>query len=131
MGTKPDIRGIADIRILVDDFYNKVAQDEILAPIFNFRLSSHWEPHLEKMYMFWNAALFGTTGYNGNPFSKHATMEIDQTHFDRWLNMFCSSVDSHFEGPVADEAKKKARAMADMFLRKITINKNSNNKPIV
>jgi hemoglobin len=130
MNTKYDITGIHDIKLLVDDFYRKVGQDELLAPIFNFRLSTNWEPHLEKMYTFWNAALFGIKGYHGNPFSKHATMKIEETHFQRWLNMFNETVNMHFEGPCAEDAKKKALAMADMFRHKLRTNKNSNIKSI-
>lgn len=130
MSSKADIKGIEDIKLLVDKFYGKVAEDKLLAPIFNFRLSTHWEPHLEKMYLFWDAALFGVKGYNGNPFSKHATMEIEEPHFERWLLMFNEAVDSNFEGPVANEAKRKASAMANMFLIKIKNNKNNKTKPI-
>ncbi|SKB71639.1 group III truncated hemoglobin [Daejeonella lutea] len=131
MNVRTDIRGIEDIKKLVDDFYRKVAQDELLAPIFNFRLSTHWGPHLEKMYLFWNAALFGVKGYIGNPFSKHATMEVEEEHFERWLEMFDDTVDLYFEGPVAIEAKRKAAAMAEMFLRKIKSNKGNSTKPVL
>lgn len=131
MITRPDIRGREDIKLLVDSFYGLVASDELLAPIFNFRLSTHWQPHLEKMYMFWDAALFGVKGYIGNPFGKHATMEIDKQHFDRWLRLFNETVDCHFEGEVANEAKSKALAMADMFLAKIKANQRNNSKPIL
>ncbi len=130
MSGNTDINGIEDIKILVDEFYGKVAQDDLLAPIFNFRLSTHWGPHLEKMYMFWDAALFGVKGYNGNPFSKHATMEIDGSHFHRWIKLFNDTVDSHFDGPVATDAKKKASAMAGMFLSKIQSSRDNNIKPI-
>ena len=127
---KPDITGIEDIKILVDDFYNKVKKDDLLAPIFDFRLSTHWGPHLEKMYTFWNAALFGVKGYNGNPFMKHVTMELEGEHFDRWLNMFNETIDTHFEGPVAEEAKKRAIIMATMFMHKLNDNKQNNSRPV-
>lgn len=130
MSGRTDIRGIEDIKILVDEFYRKVAQDDLLAPIFNFRLSTHWEPHLEKMYLFWNAALFGVKGYMGNPSSKHVTMEVEEEHFERWLSMFNETVDSYFDGPVAIEAKKKALAMAEMFLTKIKSNRNDSSRPV-
>lgn len=131
MSSKTDINGIDDIKILVDEFYGKVAQDDLLAPIFNFRLSTYWQPHLEKMYTFWDAALFGVKGYMGNPFSKHATLEIEETHFERWLGLFNDTVDLNFEGPVANEAKRKALAMADMFRSKINRNKTNNSRPIL
>ncbi len=119
MSKKADISGIEDIKVMVDDFYDKVREDEILAPIFNFRLSTHWGPHLEKMYTFWNAALFGVKGYNGNPFMKHATMELEDSHFERWIKMFNATVDTYFEGPVAEDAKKRAAIMASMFMYKL------------
>ncbi len=131
MSSKTDIKGIDDIKLLVDEFYGKVAEDNLLSPIFNFRLSTHWGPHLEKMYTFWNAALFGVKGYVGNPFSKHATMEVDESHFERWLSLFNETVDLHFEGLIADQAKNKASAMADMFLSKIKNNKGNNTRPVL
>lgn len=120
MKVKKDIEGIEDIKVLVDIFYDKVAMDELLAPIFNFRLSSYWQPHLEKMYSFWNAALFGQKGYVGNPFAKHATMELTAEHFTRWISMFNETIDEHFEGPVADDARNRALIMADNFARRLS-----------
>ncbi|GEO05040.1 hypothetical protein AAE02nite_27040 [Adhaeribacter aerolatus] len=119
MGSKPDIAGIEDIKLMVDDFYSKVAEDDLLAPIFNFRLSTYWVPHLEKMYTFWNAALFGVKGYTGNPFAKHATMPVEAEHFARWLSLFIKTVDKHFTGPMAEEAKRRALIMANTFERRI------------
>jgi len=128
---KTDIKGIDDIKIMVNEFYEKVREDELLSPIFNFRLSTHWEPHLEKMYSFWNAALFGVKEYHGNPFIKHATMQLEQEHFERWINLFNETINKYFEGPVAIEAKSRAGIMASMFLNKINqINQNSS-RPII
>lgn len=116
---KKDIEGIDDIKLLVDDFYDRVAKDELLAPIFNFRLSTYWKPHLEKMYTFWNAALFGVKGYVGNPFSKHATMQLTAAHFNAWIILFTKTIDTHFSGPVADDAKRRALIMAANFARRL------------
>ncbi|WP_347158780.1 group III truncated hemoglobin [Pontibacter chitinilyticus] len=119
MTTKHDITGLEDIKLLVDEFYGLVGDDELLSPIFLYRLNAYWKPHLEKMYTFWNAALFGIKGYAGNPFAKHATMEVDSTHFNRWLQLFTTTVDKYFEGPVAEDAKKRALIMANTFERRI------------
>lgn len=116
---KHDITGLEDIKLLVDEFYTSVRKDELLAPIFLFRLNTYWQPHLEKMYTFWNAALFGVKGYTGNPFAKHATMPVDGEHFERWLSLFTNTVDTYFEGPVAEEAKRRAHIMATNFQRRI------------
>ena len=116
---KTDIRDLEDIKVLVDEFYKLIAEDELLAPIFNFRLSTHWEPHLQKMYKFWNAALFGVKGYTGNPFATHATMPVDHEHFSRWINLFITTVDTFFEGEIAEDAKLRANIMATNFERRI------------
>jgi len=131
MSTKKDIEGLKDIKILVDDFYDRIRADELLAPIFNFRLSTHWIPHLEKMYTFWNAVLFGVKGYSGNPFMKHATMELDPEHFERWITMFNQTIDTHFQGHLAEEAKIRAAVMASMFMFKLDKIKQSTIKPLI
>jgi hemoglobin len=131
MSTKHDIEGLADIKRLVDDFYDLVAKDELLAPIFNFRLSTYWVPHLEKMYTFWNAALFGVKGYMGNPFAKHATMPVDGEHFERWLRLFNHTVDTLFAGPMAEEAKRRALIMATTFERRIENSKGHDSFTLV
>jgi hemoglobin len=131
METKHDIRGLEDIKLLVDTFYDKVAQDQLLAPIFFFRLNTYWAPHLEKMYAFWNAALFGVSGYQGNPFAKHATMPVEAGHFERWLTLFNDTVDAFFAGPMAQEAKQRALIMATTFQRRIQESKGKNNYTLV
>ncbi len=131
MDWKKDIERLEDIKVLVDGFYDKIKEDELLAPIFNFRLSTHWVPHLEKMYTFWNAALFGVKGYNGNPYMKHATMELDPEHFERWISIFNQTIDTHFQGPLVEEAKIRAAVMASMFLFKLDKIKHSTIKPLI
>jgi len=113
-----DIEGIADIKILVDRFYEKVRRDELLAPVFASRIND-WQPHLQTMYRFWNAALLGVRGYVGNPFSKHATLAIDGRHFDQWIRLFYETIDEHFVGPVADDAKTRSMIMAHTFYQRM------------
>lgn len=125
-----DIKGIDDIKLMVDVFYQRVREDQLLAPIFIYRLSDHWEPHLKKMYTFWNAVLFGVKDYQGNPFMKHATMDVGKEHFERWLKMFNTVIEENFEGPVAEEAKKRAEIMAVMFQQKMAAIRKSGTRPI-
>lgn len=115
---KTDITNLKDIILFVDDFYDKVQQDELIGPIFNGRITD-WEPHLEKMYKFWNAALFGVPGFKGNPFAKHAPLPIEGKHFDRWLTLFRETIDANFEGNMASDTKSRAELMAAMFLKRL------------
>ncbi|MEK6480950.1 group III truncated hemoglobin [Catalinimonas sp. 4WD22] len=110
-----DIQDKADIRLLVDEFYNKVNQDELLAPIFNEVAQVHWEVHLPKMYDFWAKLLLGENAYQGSPFDKHLPLPIEGEHFDRWLGLFMQTLDEHFAGRKAEEARLKAQSIADIF----------------
>jgi hemoglobin len=114
-----DIIDIGSIKILVDDFYTKVRADNMLGAVFLDIIQDDWQPHLDKMYAFWNAALFGVPGFRGNPFAKHAPLPIDAAHFSRWLELFGETIDTHFEGTMANDAKKRAELMAVMFQHKL------------
>ena len=113
-----EIEGLDDIKLFVDEFYNKVREDDLIGSIFSATIID-WQPHLDKMYTFWNAALFGVAGFKGNPFARHAPLPIAQQHFDRWLELFAATIDDHFTGAMAQEAKQKAGLMAVMFMSKL------------
>ena len=110
-----DIQDMDDIRLLVDEFYNKVNQDELLSPIFNEVTQVNWDAHLPKMYSFWGTLLLGEASYKGSPFDKHLPLPIDAKHFDRWMQLFVETVDEHFSGNKAEEAKQKAQSIAGIF----------------
>lgn len=113
-----DITGLKDIQLFVDEFYNKVRKDDLIGPVFD-NVITDWPPHLEKMYAFWNAVLFGESGFKGNPFAKHAPLPIVQDHFGRWLDLFAETIDANFSGPIAAETKQRAGLMATMFMSKL------------
>lgn len=114
-----DIEGLADIKLFVDEFYTKVRKDELIGPVFLAVITGDWQPHLDRMYAFWNAALFNVPGFKGNPFAKHMPLGISQEHFDRWLVLFAKTINEHFEGPMAEDAKNRAELMAVMFVSKL------------
>ena len=72
---------------LVRTFYARVREDEVLAPVFNARVSD-WEPHLIRMGEFWSSVALMTGIYHGRPMEKHLPMPVDGRHFDRWLQLF-------------------------------------------
>lgn len=101
-----------DIVLLVDKFYTKVRADELLAPVF---AHVNWPDHLPTMYNFWASMMLGEQSYRGNPFQKHRTLNIDSTHFERWLDLFKSTVNENFDGVNAQEIKKRAASIANVF----------------
>lgn len=116
---KKDIESRSDIELLVNEFYKQVQTDDLIGNIFNEIIKDQWPKHLSKMYSFWETVLLGNHTYSGAPFMPHAKLPLEQKHFDRWLLLFSNTIDKHFEGPIADDAKARASKMAVMFLSKI------------
>jgi len=88
--------------------------------VFLGAITGDWQPHLDKMYAFWDSVLFGVAGFSGNPFARHAPLPIGQEHFDQWLVLFDETIDSLFSGPVAREAKNRAQLIAKIFVSRLT-----------
>lgn len=116
---KKDILSIDDIKLLVDTFYGKVREDQLIGPIFDERIQDRWPQHLAKMYTFWQTVLLGEHTYYGSPFPPHAQLPVEKEHFDRWLSLFSQTLDELFTGEVAKEAMWRANKMAEMFQYKI------------
>lgn len=126
-----DIENIDDIKLFVDEFYGEVKNDTLIGPVFLEKIPDNWQPHLDKMYAFWNAALFGVPGFRGNPFAKHAPLKIGSKHFERWLELFHKTIDSNFKGAMAADANNRAELMAVMFLNRLQNMTGSSDKVIV
>lgn len=97
-------------------FYSDVAQDDLLGPMFNEIAMVDWSEHLPKLSDFWCRALFGMTGYSGNPFRAHLDVHTRQAftieHFHRWLDLFEETLDLGWRGPYAEKMKALANNVA-------------------
>ena len=116
---KKEIENLEDIKLLVNGFYDSVRKDELLSPIFNKIIVDKWPEHLEKMYRFWQSIILEEYTYSGNPFLAHANLGISEIHFKRWLNLFYETLDSSFEGEIAEKAKLQGEQMSKIFSAKI------------
>ena len=118
-----DIETADDIKHLVDQFYSKVIEDEVIGYFFTEIVSLDWNLHIPIMYQFWETILLAKAAYKGNPVIKHTALHkkepIESQHFDRWIMLWESTIDEHFSGTVAQEAKKKAIAMRMLMTAKI------------
>ena len=115
-----DITNASDIKTLIDHFYEKVQQDDVIGYIFNDIAQVNWSAHLPVMYAFWEFLLLGSPdGYRGNPIQKHFDLHrkhpLTVAHFDRWVSLFQSSVDDLFAGPTAEAAKFRGYAIAETW----------------
>ena len=117
------LNGRDEVKTLVDRFYQKVDMDDLLSPVFNEVAQINWEHHLPKMYDFWETVLFGAQKFKGNPMDTHIKLSrktrLTQAHFDRWLELFYTTVNENFTGEKAEEAKIRARSIAGIMQHKI------------
>ena len=91
---KEDLDSLDQIIKLVDLFYGKVKEDNLIGPIFEDRIKGHWDKHLQKMYTFWQTVLLAEHTYYGSPFPPHAKLPIDKKHFllrDYYKSLFNNS----------------------------------------
>jgi len=110
-----DILSEADVKLLVNTFYDKVRKDEILAPVFEPIIKDNWEMHLSRMIDFWSTLLLYTKKYKDDPMPKHLPLPIGKDHFDRWLLLFNLTIDELFEGTIAENARKRANSIAKIM----------------
>lgn len=118
-----DIHGRPDIERLVNAFYTRVQQDDLLGFIFNDVAKIDWAAHLPKMYSFWETMLFRSGGYLGNPLEAHARLvpltAMGREQFERWLTLFKVTVDELFAGEKAGHIKRAAEDMANVIHARI------------
>lgn len=128
---KRDIQSRQDIEQLVNSFYEKVKEDDVIGYIFNDVREVNWDTHLPIMYQFWDNAIFYSGGYFGNPLkshqSLHSTINLTTEHFQRWINLFVETVDELFFGEKAEVAKQRAVSIATVMELKILPKKASDN----
>ena len=118
-----DITTRQDIIHLIDSFYTKVVKDDLIGSYFTEVVTLDFEKHLPVMYNFWESVLLGGTSYKGNPMIKHIQLHqkkaLEEKHFNRWLTLWEQTIDEHFTGSVADQAKHRAKSIKGIMMFKL------------
>ncbi|MBT3920291.1 MAG: group III truncated hemoglobin [Flavobacteriaceae bacterium] len=118
-----DINNREDIELLVNKFYKKVKVDETIGYIFNEIANINWDKHLPKMYDFWETVLLGKMSFKGNPMLTHIKLSkktnINKIHFNCWLKLWIETINNHFKGKIADNAKQRGQNITGLMLYKI------------
>lgn len=81
------------IERVVRAFYDRVAGDPSLGPIFAARIDD-WEAHIARMCDFWSSIVLMSGRYHGQPTRAHKGLPVSAAHFDRWLELFKETVDN-------------------------------------
>lgn len=112
---KREIASKDDIILLVDSFYEKVKEDDLIGFIFNDVAKVDWPQHLPIMYNFWEGLLLDAGNYKGNVMDPHFKLNklipLEPAYFDRWLQLFEATVAENFTGEKATLAVTRARSV--------------------
>lgn len=120
----PDIETRADCERLVRAFYGRALHDPLIGWIFTDVAKLDLEEHVPTITSFWETMLLGARSYGGGAFPVHAHLHrltggLRRPHFERWLVLWRTSVDEHFAGPRAEEAKAAALRVGAAFHRRL------------
>ncbi len=116
----PDIETRADCERIVRAFYGSAMEDELIGWIFTEVAELDLEEHVPVITSFWETILLGAQSYGGGAFGVHVGLHekaggLRKEHFERWLVLWCKTVDELFDGPVAATAKVHALRVANAF----------------
>ncbi|GAA4113563.1 hypothetical protein GCM10022393_12650 [Aquimarina addita] len=118
-----DIITKEDIEYLIRLFYSKALKDPIIGVFFTEIAQINLEDHIPHITSFWEQQLFYTGDYKKNVLQIHKDLHVkkilDKTHFDTWLSLFNTTIDSNFSGKNADLMKTRARSIATVIQIKI------------
>lgn len=118
-----DIETRKDLDSLLERFYGKLLTDKNIAYLFTDVARIDLEAHLPVLVDFWESALLGGTKYRGNPmgvhFRLHEKSPLGTNHFQIWLQYWNKTIDELFEGPVAEEAKSRAKSIGLLMQHKL------------
>lgn len=102
-----------NVKQLVDAFYGRVRDDELLGPVFLKALGDDWTEHLERLSEFWSTIVLGTRSFHGNVYGTHMQLNgIAPEHFRRWLDLFEQTANQLFEEEQAEQFLLMARRVA-------------------
>lgn len=107
---------------LVDTFYGRIREDDLLGPIFDERITD-WDVHLPRMKAFWRSILHNSGEFSGNPMAKHVVIPgLSEAHFAHWLELFYATLRELDGDPAAArEVGARARMIADSLLTGIAM----------
>ncbi len=99
---------------LVETFYARVRNDDLIGPVFAAKVHD-WDEHLAKLKDFWSSVTLMTGRYRGRPMQVHFRLDIEAAHFDRWLDLFETAAAETCPPKAAAYFIERARRIADSF----------------
>lgn len=122
-----DIKDRKDIDQLMRQFYKRALNDDVIGYIFSDVAKLDLEHHLPIIGDFWETLLFQTNSFSKhgrNPMQVHRDLSLKEPlllhHFERWLELFSTTVDENYAGENAEFIKLRAKAIANRMLEHVS-----------
>lgn len=121
----PDLDSREAIEAFVDRFYARLLADEQLAPLFLDVAGIDLEVHLPHIKDYWAKLLLHEPDYRRHTMNIHRRLHARQAltaeNFERWLNLFTTTVDQYYAGEYARKAKRIATAIAGNMQQALSV----------
>ncbi len=116
---KKDITSRDDLVKLLNAFYEKALHDEVIGHFFTTVIHLDLLHHIPVIADFWETVLLNGNSYKNNTMKIHMAINqlspMEEKHFKRWLDIFNKTVNSLFEGEIAERAKQRALSIATVM----------------
>jgi hemoglobin len=103
------------VRKVITSFYDKVRSDAVLGPVFAEAIGDDWDPHIERIVLFWLTATRLKRGYDGRRFMPahlgNGSIRADQ--LPRWLELFRNTAAEQCSPEIASALVDIAERMAE------------------
>jgi hemoglobin len=113
---KPDLDSKENIKIFIEQFYDLVLVDPLLAHIFTDVAGIDVNVHIPIIRTYWEKLLLGEDEYKRHTMNihrnVHAKFPFTRVEFDRWLLLFKQVAKTHFSGVKTDRAIQIASSIA-------------------
>ena len=112
-----DLDDPVEVAELVTRFYRQIAQDERFHHYFGVLARVDWDAHTRDLTKFWVGALLSERDRDpASVFEAHRWLHeasaFDADLFDRWLEIFDTTLDEGWCGPGAERARRRAHGYA-------------------
>lgn len=102
------------LRMLVESFYARVREDELIGSLFNDAIQD-WPEHLEQLTAFWSSVMLTSGRYKGSPLAAHQRHadRMKPSMFVRWLEIWRRTAREVLEPSDAEAVIARAERIAE------------------
>jgi hemoglobin len=120
-----DLDSRVEIAGFVTNFYREIAQDERFHRYFGTLAQVDWHAHTLELTDFWSGVLLGEPHEPADQVIEahrwlHDVDPFDVALFDRWLEIFDTTLDEGWSGPMADAARRRGHGIAWAMAKRLT-----------